>query len=99
MCDCSDQALLLAVGLSVGLLSSVLLLILLMCCLRMRKNKQDEYQELISMVPSVPAHSAPVIPVSQSVCRSVTGRDSLKETQTNSFMKAVLSLFVCLKAR
>ncbi|XP_015240043.1 PREDICTED: synaptotagmin-15-like [Cyprinodon variegatus] len=69
MCDCSDQALLLAVGLSVGLLSSVLLLILLMCCLRMRKNKQDEYQELISMVPSVPAHSAPVIPVSQSVCR------------------------------
>ncbi|PWA21647.1 hypothetical protein CCH79_00003247, partial [Gambusia affinis] len=39
-----------------------------MCCLRRKKNKQAQYQELISTVPSVPAHSAPVIPVSQGFC-------------------------------
>ncbi|XP_023196438.1 synaptotagmin-15-like isoform X3 [Xiphophorus maculatus] len=65
----TDQAPLLAVCLSVGLLLLVLLLLILtMCCLRRKKNKQDQYQELISTVPSVPAHSAPVIPVSQGFC-------------------------------
>ncbi|XP_035997590.1 synaptotagmin-15 [Fundulus heteroclitus] len=64
----TDQGLLLAVGLSVGLLLLVLLLILTMCWLRMKKNKQAQYQELIGTAPSVPLHSTPVIPVSQGVC-------------------------------
>ncbi|XP_054899003.1 synaptotagmin-15 [Poeciliopsis prolifica] len=65
----TDQALLLPVCLSVGLLLLVLLLLILtMCCLRRKKNKQGQYQELISTVPSVPAHSAPVISVSQGFC-------------------------------
>ncbi|XP_047232600.1 synaptotagmin-15 [Girardinichthys multiradiatus] len=63
----TDQVLLLAVGLSVGLLLLVVLMILTMCCLRMKKKKHGQYQELISTVPSVPSHSAPVIPVSQGV--------------------------------
>ncbi|XP_047465183.1 synaptotagmin-15 [Mugil cephalus] len=61
----ADQVLLLAVGVSVSLLL-LLLLSLTLCCLRRRKKKrQSQYQELLPAVPSVPACSAPVIPVSQ----------------------------------
>ncbi|KAM4524032.1 synaptotagmin-15 [Odontesthes bonariensis] len=62
--DCSDQVLLLAVGLSVGLLL-LLLLSLMVCCLWRKKNRQSQYQELLSTVPSVPVCPAPVILVSQ----------------------------------
>uniref|UniRef100_A0A3Q3QX19 C2 domain-containing protein n=1 Tax=Monopterus albus TaxID=43700 RepID=A0A3Q3QX19_MONAL len=60
---CSDQVLLLAAGLSVGLLL-LLLLGLMMYCLWRKKKGQRRYQELLSTVPSVPVCSAPVIPVS-----------------------------------
>ncbi|XP_017291616.1 synaptotagmin-15 [Kryptolebias marmoratus] len=60
----ADQVLLLAAGVSVGLLL-LLLLGLLICCLRRKKNEQNQYQELQSSVPSVPPCSAPVILVSQ----------------------------------
>ncbi|KAG7507365.1 synaptotagmin-15-like isoform X2 [Solea senegalensis] len=61
----AEQALLLAVGLSVSLLS-LLLLGLIVCYLwRRRRREQGQYEELPSTVPSVPAHSAPAILVSQ----------------------------------
>nr|XP_020469505.1 synaptotagmin-15-like isoform X2 [Monopterus albus] len=59
----ADQVLLLAAGLSVGLLL-LLLLGLMMYCLWRKKKGQRRYQELLSTVPSVPVCSAPVIPVS-----------------------------------
>ncbi|XP_078136075.1 synaptotagmin-15 [Sander vitreus] len=62
----ADQVLLLAVGLSVALL---LLLCLTVYYLWRRKKKgQSQYEELLSTVPSVPACSAPVLPVSQGSC-------------------------------
>ncbi|KAM9716932.1 synaptotagmin-15 [Menidia menidia] len=68
----AGQVLLLSVGLSVGLLT-LLLLILMVCCLWKRKQKkkqQSQYLKLLSTVPSVPACSAPVIPVSQGLLAS-----------------------------
>ncbi|KAG8008720.1 Synaptotagmin-15, partial [Nibea albiflora] len=63
---CSDQVLLLAAGLSVGLLFLLLLGLMLYCLWRKKKKKgQSQYEELLSTVPSVPARSAPVILVSQ----------------------------------
>ncbi|XP_044033739.1 synaptotagmin-15 isoform X2 [Siniperca chuatsi] len=60
----TNQVLLLAVGLSVGLL--LLLLLGLMVYYLWRKKKvQSQYEELLSTVPSVPACSAPVLLVSQ----------------------------------
>ncbi|TDG97828.1 hypothetical protein EPR50_G00211960 [Perca flavescens] len=62
----ADQVLLLVVGLSVALL---LLLCLTVYYLWRRKKKgQSQYEELLSTVPSVPACSAPVLPVSQGSC-------------------------------
>ncbi|TKS89580.1 Synaptotagmin-15 Synaptotagmin XV [Collichthys lucidus] len=63
----ADQVLLLAVGLSVGLLFLLLLGLMLYCLWRKKKKKksQSQYEELVSTVPSVPACSAPVILVSQ----------------------------------
>uniref|UniRef100_A0A3B3D6Q8 Synaptotagmin XV n=1 Tax=Oryzias melastigma TaxID=30732 RepID=A0A3B3D6Q8_ORYME len=61
---CSDQMLLLAVGLSVGLVLLLLLGLLVFCSWR-RTNRQSRYQELFSTAPSVPAGSAPVVLVSQ----------------------------------
>ncbi|XP_026171692.1 synaptotagmin-15 [Mastacembelus armatus] len=60
----ADQVLLLAAGLSVGLLL-LLLLALVVYYLWRKKKSQRLYQELLSTVPSVPACSAPVILVSQ----------------------------------
>uniref|UniRef100_A0A3P8SID6 Synaptotagmin XV n=1 Tax=Amphiprion percula TaxID=161767 RepID=A0A3P8SID6_AMPPE len=64
----SDQALLLSVGLSVGLVV-LLLLTLILCYLRRKKKGQNQYQELLSTVPSLLSlpslSSAPVILVSQ----------------------------------
>ncbi|KAM9336931.1 synaptotagmin-15 [Symphorus nematophorus] len=63
-----DQALLLAVGLSVGLLLLLLLALMVFCLWRKKKKKKEgrsQYQELLSTVPSVPSCSAPVILVSQ----------------------------------
>ncbi|CAN9508691.1 unnamed protein product [Ophioblennius macclurei] len=62
----ADGKLLLAVGLSVALLSALLLLLSVLCCfLRKRKSRQSPYQELLPTVPSIPQCSAPVILVSQ----------------------------------
>ncbi|KAF1373661.1 hypothetical protein PFLUV_G00241270 [Perca fluviatilis] len=62
----ADQMLLLAVGLSVALL---LLLCLTVYYLWRRKKKgRSQYEELLSTVPSVPACSAQVLPVSQGSC-------------------------------
>ncbi|KAI9546916.1 hypothetical protein NQZ68_022862 [Dissostichus eleginoides] len=60
----ADQALLVAVGLSVGLL---LLLGLMVYYLWRRKKKKgrSQYEELLSTAPSVPACTAPVILVSK----------------------------------
>ncbi|KAF6718123.1 Synaptotagmin-15 [Oryzias melastigma] len=60
----ADQMLLLAVGLSVGLVLLLLLGLLVFCSWR-RTNRQSRYQELFSTAPSVPAGSAPVVLVSQ----------------------------------
>ncbi|KAK2820603.1 hypothetical protein Q5P01_023562 [Channa striata] len=60
----ADQVLLSARGLSVGL-PVLLLLGLMVYCLWRKKKGQTQYKELLSTVPSVPACSAPVIPVSQ----------------------------------
>ncbi|XP_036938357.1 synaptotagmin-15 isoform X1 [Acanthopagrus latus] len=63
----TDQVLLLAAGLSVALLS-LLLLGLMLCYLWRRKRRRkgrSQYEELLSTVPSIPACSAPVILVSQ----------------------------------
>ncbi|KAM9425815.1 synaptotagmin-15 [Pholidichthys leucotaenia] len=65
---CSNQMLVLAIGLSVGLLLLLFLSLMLMCYLRRRKKEKIQYQELLSTVPSVPACSAPVILVSQTSC-------------------------------
>ncbi|XP_034715350.1 synaptotagmin-15 isoform X1 [Etheostoma cragini] len=63
----ADQVLPLAVGLSVALL--LLLLCLTVYYLWRRKKKGlSPYEELLSTVPSVPACSAPVLPVSQGSC-------------------------------
>lgn len=65
---CLDQLLLLllVVGLSVALLLSLMMtMMMMMCCLRRKKNQQNQYQELLSTVPSVPSRSAPVILVTQ----------------------------------
>lgn len=60
---CSDQGLLLAVGVSLGLLT-LLLLGLMTYYLWRRKKDQSPYEELPSTLPPVPACSAPVIQVS-----------------------------------
>ncbi|XP_069373870.1 synaptotagmin-15 [Paralichthys olivaceus] len=60
----ADRVLLLSVGLSLGLLT-LLLLGLLWFYLWRKKKDQSLYQELPSTVPPVPACSAPVIRVSQ----------------------------------
>ncbi|XP_068161622.1 synaptotagmin-15 [Antennarius striatus] len=63
-CKMTDRVLLLAAGLSAGFL--LLLLLGLMVCHLWRKRKgPGRYEELLSVVPSGPAWSAPVIPVSQ----------------------------------
>ncbi|KAG7222281.1 hypothetical protein INR49_027285 [Caranx melampygus] len=63
----ADQGSVLAVGLSVGFLLLLLLLGLMVYCLWRKRNHQRQYQELLSITPSVPvpACSAPVILVSQ----------------------------------
>lgn len=57
-----QELLLLAIALPVSLL--LLLLTVTICCLRKRTRRQRQYQELQAAVPTVPAGSAPVIPVS-----------------------------------
>ncbi|XP_062270312.1 synaptotagmin-15 [Platichthys flesus] len=60
----ADRVALLAVGLSLGLLTLLLLALLWFCRWRRKKKVQSLYQELPSPVPSVPSGSAPVIQVS-----------------------------------
>lgn len=62
---CSDQVVVLAGGLSVGLLSLLLLALMVYCLWRKRKGPSP-YEELPPTGPSVPACPAPVILVSQS---------------------------------
>lgn len=73
-CVCSDQVLLLAVGLPLGLLL-LLLLALMVCYLRRKKKGQSQYEELLSPVPAVPACSAPMILVSQGSWATLVPRN------------------------
>lgn len=82
---CSDETLLVAVGLALGLL--VLLLVgLVVYCQWRKKKDQGEYQELLSTVPSVPACSAPMILVSQGCCTTLVQENMLyTKLGTNNF--------------
>lgn len=62
-----DQAVLLAAGLSAGLLVLLLLGLAVYRLWKQQQQKcQSQYEELPSTRPSAPGPSAPVIPVSQS---------------------------------
>lgn len=78
---CSDRDVLLAVGLSLGLLL-LLLLGLTVYYLWRRRKGQSQYEELLSTVPSISACSAPVIPVSQSSWATLVPRQKVFHAQS-----------------
>ncbi|KAL3051710.1 hypothetical protein OYC64_001862 [Pagothenia borchgrevinki] len=61
----ADQALLVAVGLSVGLLLLLGLMVYYLWRRKKKKKGRSQYEELLSIAPSVPACTAPVILVSK----------------------------------
>lgn len=79
---CSDQVLLLAAGLSVGLL--LLLLLGLTVYYLWRKKGQSQYEELLPTVPAVPACSAPVILVSQGSWATLVSRKNIHTKHAHS---------------